>query len=84
MEVTTPLCDTDLAKYFGDGTTCKGACPVGIPAVSSWGIAVMALLVVAAGTLVLTKRLQQRWRRLKSAHLCATVPLPEKKAAKVA
>ncbi len=30
------------------------------------------------------KRLQQRWRRLKSAHLCATVPLPEKKAAKVA
>jgi transposase-like protein len=30
------------------------------------------------------KRLEQRWRRLKSAHLCATVPLPEKKAAKVA
>lgn len=30
------------------------------------------------------KRLQQRWRRLKSAHLCATVALPEKKAAKVA
>jgi transposase-like protein len=30
------------------------------------------------------KRLQQRWRRLKSAHLCASVPLPEKKAAKVA
>ena len=30
------------------------------------------------------KRLEPRWRRLKSAHLCATVPLPEKKAAKVA
>ncbi len=30
------------------------------------------------------KRLEQRWRRLKSAHLCATVPLPEKKEAKVA
>jgi len=30
------------------------------------------------------KRLEQRWRRLKSAHLCATVPLPKKKAAKVA
>ena len=30
------------------------------------------------------KRLQERWRRLKSAHLCATVSLPEKKAAKVA
>jgi transposase-like protein len=30
------------------------------------------------------KRLEQRWRRLKSAHLCATVPLPEKKATKVA
>ena len=27
------------------------------------------------------KRLEPRWRRLKSAHLCATVPLPEKKAA---
>ena len=30
------------------------------------------------------KRLEPRWRRLKSAPLCATVPLPEKKAAKVA
>ena len=30
------------------------------------------------------KRLEPCWRRLKSAHLCATVPLPEKKAAKVA
>ncbi len=30
------------------------------------------------------KRLEPRWRRLKSAHRCATVPLPEKKAAKVA
>ena len=30
------------------------------------------------------KRLQQRWSRLKSAHLCATVPLPEKRTAKVA
>ncbi len=30
------------------------------------------------------KRLERRWRRLKSAHLCAKVPLPEKKAAKVA
>jgi transposase-like protein len=29
-------------------------------------------------------RLEQRWRRLKSAHLCATVPLPDKKTAKVA
>lgn len=30
------------------------------------------------------KRLEQRWRRLKSAHLCATVSLPEKTATKVA
>ena len=30
------------------------------------------------------KRLQQRWRRLKSAHLCATVPLQEKRKTKVA
>jgi putative transposase len=30
------------------------------------------------------KRLQQRWRRLKSAHLCASVPMPGKKAARVA
>lgn len=30
------------------------------------------------------KRLQQRWRRLKSAHLSATVPLQEKRETKVA
>lgn len=30
------------------------------------------------------KRLEQRWRRLKSAHLCATVPLQEKRETKVA
>ena len=30
------------------------------------------------------RRLEQRWRRLKSAHLCAKVPLPDKKATKVA
>ncbi len=29
------------------------------------------------------KRLQQRWRRLKSAHLCATVPLQEQRETKV-
>lgn len=33
---------------------------------------------------VVMKRLQQRWRPLKSAHLCPRVPLPEKEAAKVA
>jgi len=30
------------------------------------------------------RRLQQRWRRLKSAHSCATVPIPGKKPARVA
>jgi putative transposase len=30
------------------------------------------------------RRLQQTWRRLKSAHLCGTVPLPKGKTAKVA
>jgi hypothetical protein len=42
-------------KYNGDGTTCDDACPAGIPAVTEWGLLVMMLLVLAAGTLVLRR-----------------------------
>jgi hypothetical protein len=43
-------------KYNGDGTTCDEACPAGIPAVTSWGLVAMTLLVLAAGTVVLKRR----------------------------
>lgn len=43
------------AKYMGDGTTCEEACPNGIPAVTEWGLVVMLLLVLAAGTVVLKR-----------------------------
>jgi len=42
--------------YYGDDTTCEEACPTGIPTVTSWGLVVMTLLVVAAGPVVLKRR----------------------------
>ncbi len=48
--------ELDTAKYNGDGTVCEDVCPAGIPAVSEWGLVAMTLLVLTAGTLVLTKR----------------------------
>ncbi|MGB2984940.1 MAG: IPTL-CTERM sorting domain-containing protein [Phycisphaerae bacterium] len=49
------LCEDNGGVYLGDGTVCEGdACP--IPTVSEWGLMVMALLVLTAGTLVYTRR----------------------------
>ncbi len=56
-QTTETLCGgPSKSKYNGDGTTCEEACPAGIPAVTSWGLLAMTLLVLSAGTLVLTKR----------------------------
>ncbi len=43
-------------KYNGDGTVCDEVCPAGIPTVSEWGLLAMALLVLAAGMVVLRRR----------------------------
>ncbi len=54
------VCTLEEGVYAGDGTVCSGdwlgsaACP--IPAVTAWGLAAMALLVLAAGTVVLRRR----------------------------
>jgi hypothetical protein len=49
--VTEEVCENYLyGKYKGDGTSC-----VDIPAVTSWGLAVMVLLVLAAGTVVIRR-----------------------------
>ncbi len=56
-QTTEVLCDgPSKSKYNGDGTTCEEACPAGIPTVSQWGLVVMTLLVLAAGTVVLGRR----------------------------
>lgn len=53
--VTQEVCDEYLfGKYKGDGTRCTF-----IPAVTTWGMVVMGLLVIAAGTVVI-KRLRER------------------------
>ena len=41
-------CELAIGKYLGDGTTCL----TDIPAVSEWGLLVMALLGLAAGTIM--------------------------------
>jgi len=52
---TQDVCEDNGGVYLGDRTLCDGdACP--IPAVSEWGLVVMTLLVLAAGTMVLRRR----------------------------
>ena len=46
-------------KYAGDGTTCEEAACNNIPTVSEWGLAIMALSLLAAGTWVVRKRVPQ-------------------------
>ncbi len=49
--------ETECAgKYRGDGTKCEQEVCGGIPTVSEWGLIVLAVLLVAAGTVVLPKR----------------------------
>ncbi len=57
--LTEELCDQMGATYYGHGSTCNpNPCPPGsqIPAVSEWGILVMAVLVLGAGTMIFVRR----------------------------
>ena len=59
IETTELGCET-FGAYRGDGTTCEEEeCP-GIPTVSEWGLIVMTLLVLTAGTLVYMQRQPDR------------------------
>lgn len=54
LETTGVECAGLDGKYHGDGSTCTGlTC---IPAVSEWGLAVMLLLGLTAGTVVIMRR----------------------------
>ena len=54
-QVIQATCDT-FGKYRGNETTCEQENCAGIPTVSEWGLAVLALLVLTAGTGVLARR----------------------------
>ncbi len=57
METTQYECDSiDKGKYQGDGAMCENVACTAIPAVSEWGLVVTALLMLAAGTIVLRRR----------------------------
>lgn len=58
VEVTASECDAQGGTYQGTYTTCAQVdCAVGaIPTVSEWGLIIMTLLVLTAGTIIL------RWR----------------------
>ncbi len=60
---TPKMCDevpeeecTGQVKFNGIGTVCSEACPNGIPTVTEWGLVVMVLLVLSAGTIVIVRR----------------------------
>ncbi|MHC4696413.1 MAG: IPTL-CTERM sorting domain-containing protein [Planctomycetota bacterium] len=56
-------CDIDDGTSFDDnGNGIPDECEVEIPAVSEWGMVSMALLILAAGTLVFTRRHSPRTR----------------------
>ncbi len=57
-ELTQQECEAAGAKYRGDGTNCAEECPDPIPTVSEWGLVVMGLLVLTAGTVVVIRRRQ--------------------------
>lgn len=56
VQTTQAYCETS-GKYRGDATTCatQENC-AGIPTVSQWGLVVMTLVVLTAGTIVLVRR----------------------------
>ena len=55
FQIPEAACES-LGEYQGDGTTCEAADCNFIPTVSEWGLVTMALLVLTAATLVLTRR----------------------------
>ncbi len=66
IEATQCECEElDLGAYMGDGTVCLGdgdgdgiddACEEAIPTVSEWGLIIMTLLALTAGTIVFARR----------------------------
>ncbi len=58
IEVTGPDCDAQGGTYYGTGLTCAGfdCGTVGTPTVSEWGLIIMTLLVLTAGTVILRHR----------------------------
>lgn len=57
QEITEAECEAMGWKYIGDGVTCEEAGCNYIPTVSEWGLAIMALALLAAGTWVVRKRI---------------------------
>lgn len=55
QEITEAECEAMGWKYSGDGTTCVEAACDNIPTVSEWGLAIMALSLLAAGTWVVRR-----------------------------
>lgn len=49
-------CESQGGTYDGGATTCDWACPEHVPAVSTWGMVVLVLLVLTAGTVVVGRR----------------------------
>ncbi len=54
-ELGETVCE-GFGEYHGHGTTCEEECLKGIPSVSEWGLIVMAVLVLTAGTVVVGRR----------------------------
>ncbi len=54
-QVIEATCNT-FGKYQGNETICEEECPAGIPTVTGWGLVIMTLLVVAAGSIVIARR----------------------------
>jgi len=58
QETTQTGCEA-MGGQFREGTTCEQAACNNIPTVSEWGLAIMSLSLLAAGTWVVRKRIPQ-------------------------
>jgi M6 family metalloprotease-like protein len=56
-QLTQALCEaSEGGEYRGDGTTCEAECPAPIPTVSEWGLVVLSLALLTAGSVVIARR----------------------------
>jgi len=56
QELTQEECDLDGGTYQGDGVACGSvSCPPPIPAVSEWGLVVLALVALVLGSLMFAR-----------------------------
>lgn len=62
LGIAQDTCELVLGGVFqGDGSTCQTVtCPPPVPTLSQWGIVVMSLLLLAAGTILHAKRIRPR------------------------